>query len=302
MPTLNLASATIVHHMAALDGQAAPPNSLEAIKACLDAGAEFVEIDVTALAGDDYLLVHDDTLESETSGQGDVAVCTPAHARELFYKLDNIVTPYRVALLSDVVQLFLDCGGRSRLQLDFKNVFPLPDDEPLQRLVKIIEPIGERALVSSGADWQLRKLRHIAPDLLLGFDIMYYIDWEPVDKVRDPRAFPKRRGAYGYYDDHMLATQRLWTVSEYLQDRCESFMGLVPETSVFYIDYHLLTQSLKDGFNWADALHARGIKLDAWTMDSTNPIAVESLVPLRDAGVDLFTTNTPHALKKLLET
>lgn len=301
MPTLNIPSPTIVHHMAAIDGQAAPPNSLEAIEACLAEGATFIEIDVTALAGQDYLLVHDDTLESETNGVGDVAACTPAHARELFYKLDNVVTQYRVALLSDVVQLFLDHGGGSRLQLDFKNVFPLPDDEPLQRLVKLIEPMGERALVSSGADWQLRKLRHIAPDLLLGFDIMYYIDWEPMDSVRDPRAFPKRRGAYGYYDDHMLATQRLWTVAEYLQDRCESFLGLVPDTSVFYIDYRLLSQSLQDGFNWAEVLHARGIKLDAWTMDSTNPIAVENLLPLRNAGVDLFTTNTPHALEKLLK-
>ena len=34
----------IVHRMAALDGPPFPPNSLEAIHACLEAGAAFVEI------------------------------------------------------------------------------------------------------------------------------------------------------------------------------------------------------------------------------------------------------------------
>ncbi len=41
----------IVHHMAALDDLPAPQNSLEAIAACLDAGAAVIEVDITALAG-----------------------------------------------------------------------------------------------------------------------------------------------------------------------------------------------------------------------------------------------------------
>jgi len=286
--------------MAALDHQAAPPNSLKAIRACLDDGAAFIEIDVTALAEQDYLLVHDDTLESETNGEGAVGESTVEQVRELFIKHNDSVTPYHVALLSDVVQLFQQHAGSTRLQLDFKNVIPLASDEPLQRLVQLIEPLGERVLVSSGADWQLRKLRKIAPWLMLGFDIMFYIDWEPMGKERDPRAFPKQRGAYGYYDDHILATARHWSVAEYLRDRCESLIGLVPDVSAFYIDHTLLAQSLRDGFNWADALHKQGIKLDAWTLDVTNPVAVENAKLLKEAGVDLFSTNTPHALAKVL--
>src|SRR4051794_13004473 len=75
VPILEISSPTIVHHMAALDNQVAPPNSLDAIFACLDAGAAFIEVDVTALADGDYLLVHDEELESETNGQGTVAAC-----------------------------------------------------------------------------------------------------------------------------------------------------------------------------------------------------------------------------------
>jgi glycerophosphoryl diester phosphodiesterase len=301
MPPLSIQSPTLVHHMAALDDQTAPPNSLEAIQACLEAAAPIIEIDITALSERDYLLAHEPELEAETSGQGAVAARTPAQARGLFIKHRGIETAYRVAVLSDVVQLFQNHHGASLLQLDFKNVIPRPNDEPLYRLVKLIEPLGERVLVSSGADWQLRNLRKIAPWLMLGFDIMWYIDWQPPDSPRDPLTFPKQRGAYGYFDDHMLASARHWSTSEYLQDRCESLMGLVPDVSAFYVEHPLLAQSLEDGFNWAEALHSRGIKLDAWTMDVTDPVARQSVQRLLAAGIDMFSTNTPRALARLLQ-
>jgi glycerophosphoryl diester phosphodiesterase len=300
MPPLSIPSPIVVHHMGALDGQSAPPNSLEAVRASLQAGAEFIEIDVNALAVDDYLLVHDADLSSETSGAGPVAGTTPAQARELWIKHRGKVTNCRVPLLSDVVKLFLENPGSSRLQLDFKNVFPLPTDEPLERLVRMIEPLKERVLLSSGADWQLRRLRRLAPWLMLGFDIMFYIYWRPASEHPSPGEPPQHLGAYGYYDDHILAGQALWTKAEYLRDRCETFMSLVPDVSVFYLEHNLINQSLQDGFNWAATLHEHGIKLDAWTMDVTNPLAVEHAPRLREAGVDLFTSNTPRALAALL--
>jgi glycerophosphoryl diester phosphodiesterase len=301
MPPLSVHSPTIVHHMAALDHQTAPPNSLEAIEASLDAHATIIELDITALASADYLLVHDPDLESETSGAGPVANLAPEQAKPLTIKHSGNVTPYRVPLLSQVVELFKRRGGNTLLQLDFKNVFPLANDEPLSRLTNLIKPLGEQVLVSSGADWQLRKIRKRAPWLKLGFDVMYYIDWQPANKPRDPRAIPKHIGKYGYYDDHPIASTNTWSAADYLQDRCESLMGLVPDVSAFYLEHPLVAQSLADGFNWAESLHKRGIKLDAWTMDVTNPVAVANAPHLLAAGVDMFTTNTPKALAELLK-
>ena len=286
--------------MAALDGSQAPPNSLEAVQACLQAGAAFVEVDVTALADQDYLLVHDPVLEAETSGQGPVAGCTAEQARGLYIRQHGENTAYHAALLSDVVRLFQEAGGSARLQLDFKNAIPFASDEPLDRLLGLIAPLGERVIVSSGADWQLRRLRKLAPWLLLGFDIMWYLDWQPAGEARDPREYPKRLGAYGYYDDHLLATEAHWTKAEYLRDRFESLVSLVPDVSVFYVAHGLLAQSLLDGFNWAEALHQRAVRLDAWTLDVTRPEAVETAQRLLRAGVDLFTSNTPRALASRL--
>ncbi len=290
----------MVHHMAALDGSPHPPNSLEAIHACLDAGAACIEIDATALAGQDCLLVHDPLLQAETTGTGEVRACTPAQARHLRFVVNGSATQTRVPLLSDVVAALAAHPHPARLQIDFKNVMPFADDEPLRRLITLIEPLGARVIVSSIADWQLRKLRRLAPWLDLGFDVQLYIDWQPAGEARDPRSYPKALGTYGYWDDHAIASQRIWRPADYLRDRCGALIGLVPRASTFYINHKLLAQSLDDGFNWAEMLHDNGIRLDAWTMDVTSAIALRNAPRLMAAGVDLFTTNTPLALGSMM--
>jgi glycerophosphoryl diester phosphodiesterase len=289
----------IVHHMAALDGNY-PPNSLQAIRACLESGALFVEIDVTALANDDYLLVHDLELESETSGTGLVGDATVEQARRLIIKTKGVQTGVHVPLLSEVVALFMEYNAPTRLQLDYKNVIPFLDDEPLHRLVRLIQPLGERVIVSSGADWQLRRLRKLASWLDVGFDVEFYIDWHKPGKAKNPRKPPFKLGAYGYWDDHILASQRSWSTADYLAERCEILTTQVPGVSTFYIEHDLIAQSLDDGFNWAEALHSYGIKLDAWTLNSHNESAVAHARLLLDAGIDQFSTDTPAELAGLL--
>ncbi|HEY3341600.1 MAG TPA: glycerophosphodiester phosphodiesterase family protein [Anaerolineae bacterium] len=294
-------SPVIVHHMAALNGHGFWPNTLEAIEACLSARAQIIEIDAKALQADDYLLVHDEVLETETTGSGPVEECSVLHARDLYARSQTGRSGYHVALLSDVVRLFLSDGGTSRLQIDYKNLFPFPDEEPLRRLIKIIEPLGKRVIVSSIADWQLRKLRALAPHLPLGLDVQFYLDWRLPDEAVDPRAFPRHPGAYGYWDDHPLALGRFWSTEEYLRDRCGMLLGLVPEVSVLYVRHQLLAQSLVDGFNWAAMLHRSNVQLDAWTLDLGDPIAEANLPPLLAAGVDMITTNTPMAMAARLD-
>jgi glycerophosphoryl diester phosphodiesterase len=289
----------IVHHMAALDGTY-PPNSLEGIRACLESGASFIELDIIPLAAGDYLLVHDPELDSETTGTGAVNQASVEQIRPLLIKSKHGPTPFHVPLLSEVVALFSQYSTPTRLQLDFKDVIPFAGDEPLRRLLDIIQPLGERVIVSTGADWHLRRLRKLAPWLDLGFDIHFYVDWRLPGETIDAHVPPFRQGVYGYWDDHILATRRIWSTAEYLAERCELLTQLIPRISTFYIDHKLIAQSLDDGFNWAEALHNYNIKLDAWTLDTTNPNAVINARRLLNAGVDQFTTNTPAELAALL--
>ena len=291
----------IVHHMGALDGQY-PPNALEAIQSCLEIGAKFIEVDITALASGDYLLVHDPDLESETTGQGSIANTQPEVAKQTLLKIPETGAPshYHPALLSEVVALFNQFPNGARLQLDFKNVIPMPTNEPLERLAKLIEPLCDRVVVSTGADWQLRRLHRIAPWLELGFDVHYYVDWRQPDDTIDPRVPPFKKGAYGYWDDHILATERHWDIIEYLTERCETLVDMVPYATTFYIDHKMIAQSLDHGFNWATTLQRFDVTLDAWTLDVGNPVAETNALRLLAAGVHQFTTNTPRELATLL--
>lgn len=298
--------------MAALDGDAPGavrlPNSLDAIRACLAAGAAFVEIDVTALADGDYLLVHDSLLERETTGHGPVRACSLAEATELRFAVRGAPTDVPVPRLSQVVALFREYPGSARLQVDYKDVVPFAGDEPLARLAALLQPLGERAIVSSQADWQLRRLRGLAPWLDLGLDPHRHIDYrrpgrdEPAGAQRTNP--PYRMGSYGYWDDHPLAQSLAqgsgWSAAEYLADRCAALLTLVPGASTFYLNHHLIMQSLADGFRWADALHSAGVRLDSWTVDAGNADAEAHLPRLLETGVDYFTTNTPRQVAKLI--
>ena len=292
----------IVHHMGALDKSGYPPNSLEAIGASLKADADFIEIDANALAVTDYIVMHGPDMSDETASTGVPSEYTVERAKSVVFK----GTTVRVPVLSEVVQLFREHPGKTQLQIDYKNVLPFNDREPLNRLIQIIEPLGKRVIVSTGADWQLRALRKLAPALRLGFDIHFYIDWRRADYVpnADPmqNSPPYRQGAYpGYWDDHILAGAPLWSLKNYLDDRMEALAVQVPGAEIAYLDYHFILQALKDGSNPVAILHEAGVRCDAWTFDIKSPDSVALLKTLKEAGVDQFTSNTPLALRQALK-
>ncbi|MCL6432565.1 MAG: hypothetical protein K6V36_17170 [Anaerolineae bacterium] len=63
----------LIHH-AARCGTAYPPNSLSALRACAEARARIVEVDVQPLADRDFALLHDALLEEGTTGHGPVGL------------------------------------------------------------------------------------------------------------------------------------------------------------------------------------------------------------------------------------
>jgi len=71
-----------------------------------------------------------------------VIECPSRQARSFFIKHGGVITQYPVALLSDVINLFVHSNHPAYLQLDYKNVIPFASDEPLYRLIKLIEPLA----------------------------------------------------------------------------------------------------------------------------------------------------------------
>jgi len=299
----------LVHH-AANRGYVHPPSSLRGLRACLEAGARVVEVDIIPLAGGDFALLHDERLDESTNGSGLVSALTADQVRRLRHTWQGTLTDEPVGLLSQAIPLLQSHAAPSlqELQLDFKPGAP-PADAVLRDLLRAVEPVKERVRVTCGEDWVLRRLRALDPDLPLGFDPLLYleIDADPaVSPEETPDPLPFRVGAYGYRDDHPLALRVWGTPADYLAARAETLGVLPPPGGVWYIHASLLARVLDDGadevhpFDWIAYLHARSIQVDVWTLDAGWPGHVELARRLIAAGVDRITTNDAPRLSRAL--
>ena len=286
----------LIHH-AANRGHDYPPNSLQSLRFCLEASARVIEVDVTPLADGDFALLHEARLEESTNGEGDVYQQRADQVRRLHYTWQSTASGEPVGLLSQAVSLVQRSPGLQELQLDLKPHVPL-NDVVLRNLLRQIAPVRDRVRVTSVADWAVRRLRALDPHLALGFDPLLYLDVETGDHRDAP---PFRVGAYGYWDDHPLS-MRVWgPPASYLAARAEALSAQAPGDAIWYIRAALLARALDDGFDWIAALHARGAKVDAWTLDAASPDHVDLAHRLLSAGIDRITTNDAPRLAQALE-
>jgi glycerophosphoryl diester phosphodiesterase len=269
-------------HMAVLTGRHRP-NSRAAIQECLAAGADRIEVDIHSLEGGDFIVSHDRHLEDSTTGAGALGNVTADDVRAVRYRDDPGDRP---CLLSEVIELA--GGGVTQLQLDLKD-WRLLSAARVGALLEVISPVHDRVIVSTGQDWNLRRLHAADAALALGFDPGHYLDWVPEGAEV---LLPRRTGAYGYRDEHPLAIGRIESTVDYLRERMAMLVGQAPYASEQFLYYRMMLQMLDDGFNVIDWLHERGIEVTAWTPDYRDEGSVAALARLIEAGVDRITTNT----------
>jgi glycerophosphoryl diester phosphodiesterase len=287
----------LIHHMANRDHKH-PPGTLPALKACLEADARAVEIDISLLADSQFALLHGPLLEHETTGSGPIGAYTTEQVRELRHLHHGKVTGVAICFLPEALDLLRQYPGLVELQLDLKpDVYP--SDGVLSRLVASLQPVKDRVRVTSPSDWALRRLRAFDPDLALGFDPLLYLEAD-LGEQREPGVPPFRQGAYGYWDDHPLASRRWGAAAEYLAARAEALYAQVPVGMVWYIHAWLLGKALEDGFDWIAYLHAHDARVDAWTLDAHRPEHLALARRLIAQGVDRITTNNAPALARAL--
>ena len=266
-----------------------PANSLSALGEVLEGRVAVLEFDVNYLADGDFALVHDGTLERETTGTGSVRKLTRADFKTLRYKDSN----EKGALLSELVGVLKSVDFPLKVQVDFKEIAPVSSADA-KILLTATEPLRENGFVTVVvgclADWNLRTFRRLDPSINIGIDFALHLD-APVDgMVR----LPARLGAYGYLDDHPLALRRLQTTAAYLRDRVESLLALVPNAYEFYLRKDFVVQALQDDFDLIAFIHERlpSSLVDVWTIDYGSEEAEALLKRVLEAGADQLTTNT----------
>lgn len=277
---------TIIQHAARFE-PSLPPGSFQALVNSLQAGLEWIEIDIIPLKNGDFALLHDPQLEHVSNGVGKVYEKSALELQEFVYlSEDNQEGIYHLGTLRQVVKLISDSDYESKIQLDLKPYAPL--SEPIvEGLLKDIEPVKEHFMISCVADWALRTLRRLDSSIQLGFDPLLYFDVVST-KPRPQGIPPLRVGAYGYLDEHPLSNERWGSPGDYFAARAEALIQLAPSNSIWFINAELLGDALVSGFDWIRFLHQQNSLVDAWTLDGDRLTLAKRLA---DGGVDFITSN-----------
>ena len=273
-----------------------PENSLAAIQECYRVRVARAEIDLHLLADGDFLVTHDPDLDRMTTGTGPVNATTRRQAEQI--RLRNReggeATAHRPPLLSEVVEAIAAEPYPTLLELDVPDVIPWPW-ERVEELARLVEPVKDRVIFGGAADWNLRRLLRVDPSLPVGFNPFFYLDWAPPEEGPEP--LPGVLGAYGYFDAHPLARERLGPTVDYLRDRLGGLARLVPGSREVHLRLLAFERMLDDGLvNAAELFHEAGLALDVWTLNAGTPGWVARLARAVAAGADVVTTDTPRAL------
>jgi glycerophosphoryl diester phosphodiesterase len=271
-----------------------PENSLLAIQECYRERVARVEIDINILRDADFLVTHDPDLDRMTTGTGLVAETTRSEATRLRFRHAGAVSSERPSLLSDVVDAIRAEPFPTMMELDAPDFRPWPWPR-VEGLARLVEPVKDRIVFGSCADWNLRRLLRVDPTVPVGFNPAYYLDWIPPEGPPEPS--PRGRGAYGYLDDHPLALERFDTTANYLRDRLGGLVRLVPGSRELHIRLQTFERMRDDGVDDAvDLFHQAGMLVDVWTLNAGTPRWQERLHRAIAAGVDMVTTDTAHEL------
>ncbi|KRA51467.1 glycerophosphodiester phosphodiesterase [Devosia sp. Root635] len=232
-----------------------------------------VEVDLVVTADKGMAVLHDMTLDRETTGRGAVAATTDAAIRNLHLRgNDGAPIADRVMLLDDLCALIAEGSVHpdALLQLDYKEDETVLDGSAIENFARATGPVAGNMIVSSGSAAAVKLLTGAVPGMRSGYD------------ASDEQRF-KAALAGG-------------TLQAFVDDSVTALDG----TDMIYLYWEIVTQAADAGFDIIEAYHRHRKRIDAWTIReasaATKP-AVERLLALK---VDQITTDDPEGLIALV--
>ena len=146
----------------------APENTLAAFDLALRHEADAFELDAKLSADGQVVVIHDQTVERTTDGQGDVRYMTLAALQELdagsFF--DIAFHGERIPTLAQVFETF---GHKTYINVELTN-YASPDDDLPDRVVALVKHhrLEKRILFSSFNPRALLKARRLIPEVPVG--------------------------------------------------------------------------------------------------------------------------------------
>jgi glycerophosphoryl diester phosphodiesterase len=202
----------------------APENTLSAIRKAMEIGSDYAEIDIHLSQDCDFVLLHDDTLDRTTNGNGYVWNYPVAVLKKLdagswfspFYKNETMPT------LSEVIQLV---QGRMKLNIEIK-ITPFKHDSA-EKLIQLIQAFhfANQCIITSFDQKTIEQIHACAPYLTTGL----ILNQRPSDSIFK-NTWKLFSINYKFVNSHLVqravAVQKeihVWTVNEINEmERCIS--------------------------------------------------------------------------------
>lgn len=232
-----------------------------------------VEVDLVIHGDRGFAVLHDLSVERETTGHGKVADLRAEQLRALHLRgEDGVPLNEPVMLLEDLCALLAEGGlhADALLQLDYKEDWRALDAAALAMFTRAVEPVARHMILSSGDAEAVRLLSEDVPGLKIGYD-------------------PCHDGALG-----RLAQSP--DFSGFVTDA----LAASPKAEMIYLYYGLVLEADRLGFDIVAPFQAAGRRVDAYTINKADAVSkgkVERLLALR---VDQITTDDPEGLLALM--
>lgn len=232
-----------------------------------------VEVDLVVHADHGCAILHNHSLEAETTGTGLVSETGAEQLRQLQLRgNDGSILSERVMLLEDLCQLLVAEPPHpdALLQLDFKEGRAAVTPEVVANFSAAVAPIAG-SLILSGGDFDAISLLTNSAPIRTGYDPCY----------GDSLARLQTSGDFAGFIADALAT--------------------APRAEMIYLAYDIVLAAENAGFDIIAPIHAAGRRVDAWTIRQVNDEALAQVERLLSLKVDQITTDDPEGLKAALE-
>lgn len=228
-----------------------------------------VEVDLVVHGGGGMAVLHNLTLEEETTGTGPVRAADAATLRALHLRAnDGRVLPERVMLLEDLcAELRRDPPhGHALLQLDFKEDIAALDASTFAGFGEAIGDLGPHMILSGGDLAAVTALVRAAPGVRMGYDPCHGGSLDAL----------KVSGDFAGWIAEALAA--------------------APGAELIYLAHEIVTAADDAAIDLIGRVHAQGRRVDAYTIQRVTPESLRLAARLVALKADQITTDDPEGL------
>jgi glycerophosphoryl diester phosphodiesterase len=199
-----------------------------------------MELDLQVRGDGGFVVLHDDTLDRETTGTGPVALHSGAQLSALRYRAHDAA----LILSEDLAGLLTLAHPEALLQFDMKNTAEEVGQKGLDHFATYFADLPAGIILSGGSIPLIRALAERAPQIQRGYD--------PTDHLLD--LWPVQG---------LAGVER--ALSEVLRDPVKPDM--------VYLQWEMILSAADLGLDMIALAHTEGVKVDAWTHHMQNPSA-----------------------------